>query len=129
MNSKGKFIRATLASFLFWWTIGCSAKGKDFGSGSIETESHGAAHYNCNAGKWISAEFHQEPVSYVSLTLSDGRRMNLAQVLSASGVRYANITETIEFRSKGSSAFIQEGEMGEESKITYDDCEANTVSL
>ena len=81
----------------------------------------GQAHYQCDGGKTIDAEFYsggpapqpvagQPPVPQgsVQLTLSDNRAMTLAQTLSADGARYANKDESFVFWSKGNGALVLE---------------------
>jgi membrane-bound inhibitor of C-type lysozyme len=53
----------------------------------------------------------------VSLKLSDGRSVELPQVIAASGIRYANEDESFVFWSKGKDAFIEE-----DGEITYAGC-------
>jgi len=53
----------------------------------------------------------------VDLSLPDGRKLSLAQVLSASGARYANADESIVFWNKGRTAFLQESDV-----VTQSDC-------
>jgi membrane-bound inhibitor of C-type lysozyme len=75
--------------------------------------------FHCDGKKWIDARFFEEPVPYVALELSDGRKLNLAQALAASGVRYVNVTETIQFWNKGRGARLEEGPLGEDKSITF----------
>ena len=70
--------------------------------------------FNCAVDKNIKAIFYKDRV-YVSL--SDGRKMSLPQVLSGSGARYANFDESFVFWNKGDTAFVNEGD-----KMTYKDC-------
>ena len=58
-------------------------------------------------GSFISGVFYKDRVS---LTFSDGRRMTLPQVISASGARYAHgdNDESLVFWNKGNTAFITE---------------------
>jgi membrane-bound inhibitor of C-type lysozyme len=70
--------------------------------------------FTCAEHKTITAVFTRD---IVGLTLSDGRQVELRQVESASGVRYVNGSESIEFRSKGEQGFLVEG-----GKTTYADC-------
>jgi membrane-bound inhibitor of C-type lysozyme len=77
--------------------------------------------YACNADKTITAVYYQGettpaassdqppiPGGSVSLTLSDGRALTLAQTISADGVRYANADESFVFWSKGNGALVLE---------------------
>ena len=73
--------------------------------------------FTCDAGETIAAVFHNGPQSSVELTLSDGRKLTLPQVLSGSGARYANGDESFVFWNKGNTAFIVEN-----GKTTYSDC-------
>lgn len=57
------------------------------------------------------------PTGRVELVLSDGRRLSLPRTLSASGIRYANQTESLVFWSKGTTAFLMEN-----NDQTYADC-------
>jgi membrane-bound inhibitor of C-type lysozyme len=70
----------------------------------------------CSSGERIEAVFDTES-NRVDLSLSDGRKLGLAQVLSASGARYANPDESIVFWNKGRTAFLQEGGV-----VTQSDC-------
>ena len=49
------------------------------------------------------------PGGHVILTLADGKRLNLPQTMSGSGIRYANADELFVFWSKGDTAFVEEG--------------------
>ena len=73
-----------------------------------------SASFGCDRGKTINAVFFG---SRVELTLSDGRNMNIAQGISASGARYTNEDESFVFWNKGDTAFVQEG-----NKTTYENC-------
>ncbi len=75
-----------------------------------------SATFTCKGGKTISATFYADKVE---LRLSDGRSLTLPQAMSASGARYANQDETFVFWNKGNTAFIAEGESGQQ---TYADC-------
>jgi len=85
--------------------------------------------YRCDDNKHIEASYFSGPMPMaatgempipsgeVRLTLSDGRKMNLPQTISASGIRYANSDESVVFWSKGETAFMTEG-----SQETYSSC-------
>jgi membrane-bound inhibitor of C-type lysozyme len=73
-----------------------------------------SATFDCDGGKTISAVFFGDRVE---LTLSDGRNMNIAHGISASGARYTNEDESFVFWNKGDTAFVQEG-----NKTTYENC-------
>jgi len=78
------------------------------------------ATYNCNGGKTIQAAFYKGepkpvepgqppiPTGSVKLILSDGRRFDLPQTISADGGRYANSDESFVFWSKGDGALVLE---------------------
>ncbi|MBP9711340.1 MAG: MliC family protein [Candidatus Pacebacteria bacterium] len=78
--------------------------------------------YVCTEGKTIHATYYEGkkievapgeqpvPTGSVDVVLSDGRSMTLPQTLSASGIRYANQDESLIFWSKGSGAFVVEGD-------------------
>jgi membrane-bound inhibitor of C-type lysozyme len=70
----------------------------------------------CSSGERIEAMFDTGS-NRVDLSLSDGRKLSLAQVLSASGARYANPDESIVFWNKGRTAFLQESGV-----VTRSDC-------
>lgn len=72
--------------------------------------------FRCAEGKTITAVFARD---IVGLTLSDGRQMELRQDVSASGIRYVNAVETIEFRGEGDEGFLMEG-----GKTTFTNCRA-----
>lgn len=76
--------------------------------------------YLCDGDKKIEASFYKGevqksepgempiPTGSVYLILSDGRKFNLPQTISASGIRYANENESFVFWGKGNSALILE---------------------
>jgi len=70
--------------------------------------------FTCKDKKSIEAVFSGNTVS---LVLSDGRKLELNQALSASGARYANQDETLVFWNKGNTAFIEEN-----NTTTFQDC-------
>lgn len=70
--------------------------------------------FNCAAGKAIIAEFKEEKVE---LVLSDNRKIELPQAISASGARFANSDESFVFWNKGDTAFIEEN-----GQSTFSDC-------
>jgi len=86
--------------------------------------------YRCAEGKSLSAQYFEGqtrtapdgrpiPGGRVVLTLADGKKLDLPQTLSGSGIRYANQGETFVFWSKGDSAFVEEGAS---QTVTYKDC-------
>lgn len=81
-----------------------------------------AVSYYCAEGKTLQAQFAS---STVSLTLSDGRTLDLPQVMSGSGIRYeATTTGTdVLFSGKGDYASLSE-----DGTTTYGPCVAAHVS-
>jgi len=75
-----------------------------------------SATFKCEDGKSIDATFYADKVD---LKLSDGRTMELPQVISGSGTRYANKDESFVFWSKGDTAFVTEGS---DENMTFKDC-------
>lgn len=86
--------------------------------------------YACLQNKTIVADFYDGkssvgpegrpiPGGRVVVQLSDGRKFSLPQTLSASGVRYADSSETFVFWTKGDTAFVEEGS---NQTVTYRDC-------
>lgn len=91
-----------------------------------------AVSYSCDGGKTINAKYYQGtskassspnqppvPGGSVELQLGDGRSMTLPQTMSADGARYANPNESFVFWSKGSGAFVTEGNLN---NTTYSNC-------
>jgi membrane-bound inhibitor of C-type lysozyme len=76
--------------------------------------------FKCEGDKAIDATFYPDSVD---LTLTDGRSMELPQVISGSGARYANADESFVFWNKGDTAFITEGP-DDNDNMTYKDCVA-----
>lgn len=74
--------------------------------------------FKCEGDKAIDATFYPDSVD---LTLTDGRSMELPQVISGSGTRYANADESFVFWSKGDTAFVTEGS---DDNMTFKDCVA-----
>ena len=86
--------------------------------------------YSCAQGKSLAAEYFDGPTrtapdgrpipgGRVVVQLSDGRKLNLPQTLSGSGIRYADSSGSIVFWSKGDTAFVEEGA---NQTVTYRDC-------
>lgn len=86
--------------------------------------------YTCDKNKTIAAVIYDgrstppkvadgppTPGGRVDLVLSDGRKINLPQTISADGVRYANSDDSFIFWSKGNGAFIMENNVQ-----TYTNC-------
>jgi len=71
----------------------------------------------CDGGRKVRAVFATGPQPGVELTLSDGRKLALPQVISASGARYANGDESVVFWNKGRTAFVEEA-----GQQTYSGC-------
>ncbi len=76
------------------------------------------ATFKCADGKAIDATFYD---GKVDLVLTDGRSLELPQVISGSGTRYANADESFQFYSKGDTAFITENS---DYNMTFKDCTA-----
>jgi len=74
------------------------------------------ATYRCEGDKGIDATYYPDSVD---LTLTDGRSLELPQVISGSGTRYANADESFQFWSKGDTAFVTEGS---DESMTFKDC-------
>ena len=81
---------------------------------ALRTDVINSAIFNCADNKTIQAVFLKDNVS---LTLSDGRHLQLPQGMSGSGARYVNTDESFVFWNKGDTAFIEEGK-----DTTYKDC-------
>jgi membrane-bound inhibitor of C-type lysozyme len=87
--------------------------------------------YICNDGETIEATFYkgqQKPVEpgkppvpsgRVKIVLSDGRKFDLPQTISADGSRYANNDESFVFWAKGDGALVRENNV-EKRYIQYD---------
>jgi membrane-bound inhibitor of C-type lysozyme len=80
----------------------------------LTTDVINSAIFNCTDNKTIQAVFLKDNVS---LTLSDGRHLQLPQGMSGSGARYVNTDESFVFWNKGDTAFIEEGK-----NTPYKDC-------
>ena len=70
--------------------------------------------FECDAGSALKAEFLE---SSVHLALSDGRRISLPQVISASGVKYANTDDSFIFCTENNNALVEEN-----GSATYINC-------
>lgn len=93
-------VAVVLISFLIWR------------SNSHETDPK--VFFACANDKGIRASFKPQAVT---LVLSNGREISLAQTVSASGARYANLDQSFVFWNKGNTAYIEEN-----GKATYTDC-------
>lgn len=86
----------------------------------ISPSAIATASYYCDNNQTITASFYEGetvavnpgeppiPTGSVKLTLSDGRKLELDQTISASGVRYANSNESFIFWNKGDDALVLE---------------------
>lgn len=74
------------------------------------------AWFRCDVGKSIHAVFYKHAVH---VALSDGPELFLPQTISASGVRYADDSESIVFWNKGNTAFVTQGDLNNQ---TYSGC-------
>jgi len=84
--------------------------------------------YLCDNNKTIKAAFYKGepkpvqpgempiPSGMVKLALSDGRNFDLAQTISADGIRYANSDESFVFWSKGNGAMVLENNVEKDYK-------------
>lgn len=93
-------VAVILVSFLIWR------------SGQNDTQT--IFTFSCADKKAIKAVFTPQKVS---LTLSNGKRLNLNQAVSASGARYTTLDGSTVFWNKGDTAFIEENGVA-----TYSDC-------
>ena len=82
--------------------------------------------YRCGDGQIIEAKYgslSDQSLSFVRLSLPDGRLLTLPQVASASGARYS-ADHAFTWWSKGKSGFLQERDDNGEWRITLDSCDA-----
>lgn len=77
--------------------------------------------FSCSDGKSIKAEFVSGENSSVDLTLGDGTKLSLSQVVSSDGGRYANTDESIVFLNVGDTATLEE-----KNQIIYENCVASS---
>jgi putative lipoprotein len=80
------------------------------------TSTQAVLSYACSDGKSFVAHVYPVPETRATVFI-DGRSVDLAQTISASGIRYTDGALT--FHSKGEDAFIEQG-----GQITYRDCRA-----
>ncbi len=91
------------------------------------TSTQNVVSYSCDTGT-IQATFEipaqTTATGSVALVLSDGRKFNLPQVMSGSGIRYEireNTPQDVTFSSEGDNAFLTEN-----GKTTYNNCVAGS---
>jgi membrane-bound inhibitor of C-type lysozyme len=108
-----------LASACRSGTPGASAPAGEAvpGEHAVGTQTISAS-FVCAGGKQVHAVFVNGSQPSVSLSLADGRHLDLPQAMSASGARYANGDGSVVFWNKGRSAFLDEN-----GQRTYDDCQ------
>lgn len=100
----------------FWLGSAWSAaKFEDNPPAPKAAESQKLFTFACAQGKSIWVAFHGQDSA--SLSLSDGRSIDLPRAISGSGARYATKDESIVFWNKGDTAFLQE-----QGTTTYDRC-------
>jgi membrane-bound inhibitor of C-type lysozyme len=100
-------------TFVLAGIVGLLSVGSAFAETPISTVT-----FECADDKSIEATFYADKIT---LSLSDERSMELPQVISGSGTRYANADESFVFWSKGDTAFITEGS---DENLTFKDCVA-----
>lgn len=127
MAKKSASQKSLFLPFLLVGLVAVSGAGMIFYSKKIQTpkvmpltQSETqmiTADFKCDGGKTIDATFVNGTTDSVELTLSDERKVNLPQTISADGGRYANWDESFVFWNKGNTAFIEE-----DNKTTYANC-------
>lgn len=98
---------------------GASAAGGEAlpGEHAVGTQTISAS-FACADGRQVHAMFVNGSQPSVSLSLADGRHLDLPQAMSASGARYANADGSVVFWNKGRSAFLEEN-----GQRSYADCQ------
>lgn len=109
-----------LAVIILIWTAVYNIRQNNQAESAPATPTSVMVNYSCDDNKTITANYLNS-INAVSLTLSDGRSMQLSQTMSADGARYANADESFVFWSKGNTAFVEEGANG---TMTYSNCVA-----
>ena len=95
-----------------------SALQKDLdASNEVVVDSSIQASYVCADSKTINATFNNGEEPSVDLVLSDGNKMTLPRVESASGGKYANEDQSIVFWNGGNDAYLEENAVK-----TYTNC-------
>lgn len=120
----------------WYWLYGRTAAPSGPTTATTTQTPIASVSYSCDSGKTIDATYYQgqstpsaspdqppTPGGSVALTLSDGRTMTLPQTISADGIRYANADESLIFWSRGSGAFVMEG-----NTQTFANCEQATTT-
>ena len=82
--------------------------------------------YRCGGGEKIDATYYglkDRSLSFVRLTLPDGRQLTLPQLSSASGARYSADQDTT-WWTKGDGGFLQERDSRGDWRVTLDACDA-----
>ena len=82
--------------------------------------------YRCGGGEQIDATYYglkDRSLSFVRLTLPDGRQLTLPQLSSASGARYSADQDTT-WWTKGDGGFLQERDSRGDWRVTLDACDA-----
>lgn len=94
--------------------------------------------YSCDGGKTISASYYAGPevasvpnqmpipTGKVEITMGSDTPITLNQTISASGVRYANASESFVFWNKGDEALIMRDNAMD---VQYKNCKASTTTI
>jgi membrane-bound inhibitor of C-type lysozyme len=118
-------IIAILAIIVAVYLYTAGSKGATPSTGSPSATSTVALEYYCNGGGTMQATFDNDEGT-LSLALSDGRSLSLAQAVSGSGIRYEGTTTAgtaAEFTGKGDYGGLAEG-----SSTAYASCIAAHVA-
>jgi membrane-bound inhibitor of C-type lysozyme len=122
MWPTGRSMLPLIASLVL--ATACRSSGPAAGDGTAAPGEHAAgtqtisASFRCADGRHIQAVFINGSQPSVSLSLADGRHLDLPQAMSASGARYANADESVVFWNKGRTAFLEE-----HGQRSYSDCQ------
>lgn len=122
MRLHGLSILPLIASLAL--ATACRSGGTAAANDAVAPGEHAAgtqtisASFRCADGRQIQAVFINGSQPSVSLSLGDGRHLDLPQAMSASGARYANADESVVFWNKGRTAFLEE-----HGQRSYADCQ------
>lgn len=107
-------------SAVFFFATGCSKEASE----SLSVTGGLPVTYRSATGETIVARYYEltdGSLSFVKLTLPDGERCTLPQVLSGSGVRYTDDFRVV-WWTKGDTAFGEARDGNGDWKLRYPDC-------
>lgn len=123
-RNKEISMRKGIAIALFAVVLAASAGAAGLETKSLTVRGGDPVAYQCSKQERIVARYFSlsdDSLSFVKVSMPDGREHTLPNALSASGARYTD-DRTVVWWTKGNTAFAQERDQNGEWQTKYSDC-------